>query len=1483
MIGGEIKVVMTLDDNDFSIKTTKNGQLLSDLRRNIETTNDTVRSMESRFKSLGGNFRDTIFTLSLLRFAFADLNDVFLAFPKAVIKTSGEIERLTKLMQGLSSESDELKRKAEAAANVRFVFNLAQNAPFEVKALTDAFVKLKTAGLDPTDGKLQALTNSIAKFGGTTDVMHRASIAIQQMAGKGVISMEELRQQLGEAMPNAMSLMAQGLGLSIADLSKKVGKGVVDAQQGLTKMLFQAEMQNAGYAKDMMDTWTGQIEKLKTKWEMFKVEVGKSGGFENARAELKKILDAFDTKAAESWANKLGNIIAQLIELFGKAAKFIAEYADEIGAAVTAMLVTKFASLIAPFRTGMDGMMAAFMEARAASRDQLIQEQEDAKRLSAIKANELRARVASNEQAIVSLNKAKAEQHLANVKELESEIQHSQSLIALHRTRYDEMAALQEQFLMQTMAKEVEAEAMMRQKKAGTAALAREMQAEADRFRNNANVVGSAAATHEAEIEAIQKSITAKQQAIDVQKRYAREVDTSTFTIHGQNAALLKQAEAAEIAAMAQNRVAASAGLMNGVMGALGFGIRAVWESIKGFTMSVVAMGVQFAAVTFAVEAVIGIWNKIGEAARKSAERVRDAHKAIEDLKRGIADDASVTKIEADLAIKQARLTTLLMQGGTDREIEFDGQKRKRSEWIATLRKEVGEMETQLSTAKQVAQRNNVARLIDGIKAEVENVKDDVGSAFRQRYLQITQAENEAMQQAGNDQKKQAEVIKKYNAERDRINREQIESEKSAITRLMSAKQETLEQARKGQLKMTDDERKALEMGIVEMDKMRRDLDAKYQAGKIGFTQTLGNTKGEKRDRDPLAELLLAQEGQLAAARVKLEATIQGVRDVDTLRQEVALEMLGKIAKGDFGRTIHDENGKVSHIPIANKAQAGKYVAELEEYLKKGNTDIDAFINNLQGLDAKAKEAIKTVIQQAAEIKNLGQEQKVVEDMRTKAAAANVELNASMERLAQDGYAKVDTAILTLQKNLDKEEAKYTSVTQKLEAYKRARMDLMASTIQTSSNNWLLDESEKLRKAQDTAFNFNATKEQQAQRLHDREMDRINAEFNLRMKVLNDEYNASKKTKEDEDKFNAAQLAATNARAKAVERVSLETQNGSKTELEQLAANWKKTTDQINHLTASWASTFIDNLAAATTGGQAQWRKMLADMAMQVYKVFLQKQFADPLAEALGSIGKRLITRIENPVGKAVDSAAESAAGNAVSESMKNLKSATNEAGQAINDLSDNSLVRWAQQLWQGIKNMLFGETVEQTKNATTVTTTTALGSLTAAASAAATALAAVAVSGGVKSFGSFGGGAGGTPVNGDAGISSIPMDVAASGGISGPSSLVPIMGKGMLSMKAYAKGGIANSPQISLFGEAGPEAYVPLPDGRTIPVTMKGTKGGGDTNVTISIVVQGDGNGKVTASGDNPESWKEMANKVRDVVRGELVNQQRPGGLLAK
>lgn len=54
----------------------------------------------------------------------------------------------------------------------------------------------------------------------------------------------------------------------------------------------------------------------------------------------------------------------------------------------------------------------------------------------------------------------------------------------------------------------------------------------------------------------------------------------------------------------------------------------------------------------------------------------------------------------------------------------------------------------------------------------------------------------------------------------------------------------------------------------------------------------------------------------------------------------------------------------------------------------------------------------------------------------------------------------------------------------------------------------------------------------------------------------------------------------------------------------------------------------------------------------------------------------------------------------------------------------------------------------------------------------------------------------------------------------------------GPLALKRYAGGGVANSPQLALFGEgATPEAFVPLPDGRNIPVKMQG---GGAPQVTV-------------------------------------------------
>lgn len=60
---------------------------------------------------------------------------------------------------------------------------------------------------------------------------------------------------------------------------------------------------------------------------------------------------------------------------------------------------------------------------------------------------------------------------------------------------------------------------------------------------------------------------------------------------------------------------------------------------------------------------------------------------------------------------------------------------------------------------------------------------------------------------------------------------------------------------------------------------------------------------------------------------------------------------------------------------------------------------------------------------------------------------------------------------------------------------------------------------------------------------------------------------------------------------------------------------------------------------------------------------------------------------------------------------------------------------------------------------------------------------------------------------------------------------------RGPVPLRRYAMGGVANSPQLAMFGEgARPEAYVPLQDGRTIPVTMRQSAAPRGGNVYVNI-----------------------------------------------
>jgi phage-related minor tail protein len=99
----------------------------------------------------------------------------------------------------------------------------------------------------------------------------------------------------------------------------------------------------------------------------------------------------------------------------------------------------------------------------------------------------------------------------------------------------------------------------------------------------------------------------------------------------------------------------------------------------------------------------------------------------------------------------------------------------------------------------------------------------------------------------------------------------------------------------------------------------------------------------------------------------------------------------------------------------------------------------------------------------------------------------------------------------------------------------------------------------------------------------------------------------------------------------------------------------------------------------------------------------------------------------------------------------------------------------------------------------------------------------------------------------------------------------------GSMPLKTYARGGVASSPQLAVFGEGStPEAYVPLPDGRTIPVTMSGGGGGGQVTVIQNFDFS-------NADNATEARLRQAAALIQQTTKASIYAEMQDGGNVSK
>ena len=197
---------------------------------------------------------------------------------REMVTAAAQMESMREGLRAVSGSAE------QAGKDMDFVRTVANRVGADVTQVGQAFLGLQAATKgtavegEPTRQVFEAVATAMGKAGKSASETQNALVALAQMASKGTVSMEELRGQLGEALPGALQAAANGLGITTQDLIKLVEEGQIAASD-----LFPA------LSKGLNDLYGGapaaqtlsqEITNIKNAFTEMAANIGEAGGLD---------------------------------------------------------------------------------------------------------------------------------------------------------------------------------------------------------------------------------------------------------------------------------------------------------------------------------------------------------------------------------------------------------------------------------------------------------------------------------------------------------------------------------------------------------------------------------------------------------------------------------------------------------------------------------------------------------------------------------------------------------------------------------------------------------------------------------------------------------------------------------------------------------------------------------------------------------------------------------------------------------------------------------------------------------------------------------------------------------------------------------------------------------------------------------------------------------------------------------------------------
>lgn len=244
------------------------------------------------------------------------------AFTKSAIEATSKLETMQTSLETLEGSPDKARKSLD------WITKFAAETPYRLEEVGDAYTRLRSYGIDPTNGSLRTLGDTAGSLG-------KPIMAAVEALADAVTGENERLKEFG--------IRASVAGNKITYFYKNaagedVKKSVSKTSQTVIAQTLQAiwnEKYAGGMAKQSR-TWTGLMSTLEDQWMLFQVRVMRSSVFDQLKDRLTKVADTVATWAEDGtldrWAARIGEAYTYAFDKIGEGFNWLRSHWPEIKA-----------------------------------------------------------------------------------------------------------------------------------------------------------------------------------------------------------------------------------------------------------------------------------------------------------------------------------------------------------------------------------------------------------------------------------------------------------------------------------------------------------------------------------------------------------------------------------------------------------------------------------------------------------------------------------------------------------------------------------------------------------------------------------------------------------------------------------------------------------------------------------------------------------------------------------------------------------------------------------------------------------------------------------------------------------------------------------------------------------------------------------------------------------------------------------------------